>query len=335
VKPQSFVELLATDPEVATDASRIDLKHEKQLVRSTETPEDQLANKPADARFLSEKTQRVQQEQQSRNTGMSANRSDDSGGENSIENKSSKNSRSKKLDFRPSKIVFPTPQSQSKLRLQANATESTSDPASKTTGNDDDVETRQKDIRRGEAHGEDHKQIPNREPYQSNPQQEAASTPQPRRTSVPMDLAARSFQGDPSTTGEKLPSDIKFGSLTTLNTDRYLYYSFYARAEELIRFRWVRYVRAVIFSYQNSHNHPGPEKWATVIEIVLDSSGNFQRAILHSGSGLKGLDMAPIQAFREAKQIPHPPQEMVKEDGTIRILYEFNVDFVAQYAADQ
>ena len=41
----------------------------------------------------------------------------------------------------------------------------------------------------------------------------------------------------PSTVGEALPTDIALGSFTALNTDRFRYYSFYARIEELVRFR--------------------------------------------------------------------------------------------------
>ena len=44
-----------------------------------------------------------------------------------------------------------------------------------------------------------------------------------------------------------MPKEITVGSFTALNTDRYLYYSFYARIEELIRFRWESAVRQAMF----------------------------------------------------------------------------------------
>lgn len=148
-------------------------------------------------------------------------------------------------------------------------------------------------------------------------------------------FAGLAFEQGRSTVGEDLPSDIKFGSFTSLNTDRYLYYSFYARVEEMVRHRWVKYVRAVLYSYQNSNPKAPTEAWATRIEIVLDKDGNFVKGVLHDSSGLKGLDIAPVQAFREAKQIPNPPIEMIKDDGLIHLDYQFNVHFVPQTLAEQ
>ena len=137
-----------------------------------------------------------------------------------------------------------------------------------------------------------------------------------------------------STVGEALPDDIKFGDFTALNTDRHLYYSFYSRIEEMVRGRWVNYARAVIYGIENGSEHiQGRASFTTQLEIILDKEGTFSRAILHSSSGSKGLDSAPVQAFRDAQQFPHPPAEMVKEDGTIHIYYAFSVNMVPRYAA--
>ena len=137
-----------------------------------------------------------------------------------------------------------------------------------------------------------------------------------------------------NTVGETLPSDIKFGSFTALNADRYVHYSFYARFEDLFRHRWVKYVRSALFTYQSQNKRlHGEENWTTRLEIVLDRQGHFQRALLHEGSGFKALDAAPVEAMQEVKQVPNPPAEMVQKDGTVRLMYEFDVQFVAQYAA--
>lgn len=136
-----------------------------------------------------------------------------------------------------------------------------------------------------------------------------------------------------STNGEQLPQDIEVGNFTALNTDRFRYYSFYARIEEQIRHRWVKYVKASIYSGRLDSANPQQKSFTTKIEIILDRRGDFQRAIIHDPSGSKALDAAPILAFREAVRIPHPPREMVKEDGTIRLYYAFNVDQIPQVAA--
>lgn len=127
-----------------------------------------------------------------------------------------------------------------------------------------------------------------------------------------------------STTGERLPDDVKIGDFTALNTDRFTYYTFYARVEEQIRHRWVRYVKAAL--YGGGDVTPGQRQFQTNLEIILNRQGEFQRALIYQTSGSKDLDVAPILAFREAHKIPNPPREMVKEDGTIRLLYSFNVD---------
>jgi hypothetical protein len=127
-----------------------------------------------------------------------------------------------------------------------------------------------------------------------------------------------------STTGEQLPSDIQIGDFTALNTDRFMFYTFYARIEEQIRHRWVRYVKAAIFG--GGDLREGQNEYVTNLEVVLNREGDFVRAIIHDGSGSRDIDAAPILAFREAKRIPHPPREMVKADGTIRLYYSFHVD---------
>lgn len=136
-----------------------------------------------------------------------------------------------------------------------------------------------------------------------------------------------------STFGEMAPNDLKIGNMTALNTDRFLYYSFYERAQELVYHHWAKYVRAVLYSYQRTGHATGDEYWITRIEIVLDKNGKFLKGMLHQGSGLQSLDLAPVHAFRDAKQIPHPPPEMIKEDGTIRMDWEFAVQMIPTYAS--
>lgn len=133
-----------------------------------------------------------------------------------------------------------------------------------------------------------------------------------------------------STSGELLPSDVKIGDFTALNTDRFTYYTFYARVEEQIRHRWVRFVKAAL--YGGGDVPIGRRDFMTNLEIVLNRRGEFIRAIIHQESGSKDLDSAPVLAFREARMIPNPPREMLKPDGTIRLLYSFHVDQVPQLA---
>ena len=134
-----------------------------------------------------------------------------------------------------------------------------------------------------------------------------------------------------STVGETLPQDIKIGDFTALNTDRYTYYTFFARMEEVFRPKWINHVKAAFYTYQQTQRRLREEDFVTQVELLLDKDGNFVRGILHSESGNTQLDLAPVKAFREASRFPNPPQEMLKEDHLIHLEYQFTVHFIPQY----
>ena len=135
-----------------------------------------------------------------------------------------------------------------------------------------------------------------------------------------------------STFGDSADSNLKIGEMTALNTDRFLYYSFYERAQDLVYHHWEKYVKAVLYSYQRSGAATGDEFWVTRVEIVLDKNGNFLKGLIHQGSGLQGLDLAPVHAFRDAQAVPNPPIEMVQADGTIHMDWEFEVKVQSRLA---
>lgn len=131
-----------------------------------------------------------------------------------------------------------------------------------------------------------------------------------------------------STVGESLPKDVKVGSFTALNTDRYLFYTFYARMEELIRYRWESRVQTAI----NQLDRPTlgaivGGNWITHAEFLLDKNGVLQKVLLLKESGIPAFDLAALNAFRDARIFPNPPAEMVQEDGYIHIKFGFTVHY--------
>lgn len=131
-----------------------------------------------------------------------------------------------------------------------------------------------------------------------------------------------------STVGEALPDELEIGSFTALNTDRYLYYSFFARVEELIRYNWENSVRSTIDRTSRATFEMNlRSQWITQVEILLKPNGEFHKALLMKESGINGFDWAAMDCFTAAKIFPHPPKEMIEGDGLIHLRYTFTVRF--------
>lgn len=143
-----------------------------------------------------------------------------------------------------------------------------------------------------------------------------------RRTSQnPMNLP----QGF-STVGQTLPQEVEVGAFTSLNTDRYLFYSFFKRTEDLIRFTWESTVKEALARTPRSDFEAHlANTWVSVVDIMLKPNGEFHRAILLKSSGIEGFDYAAMDAFAQAKVFPNPPEEMLEEDGFIHLKYNFTV----------
>lgn len=131
-----------------------------------------------------------------------------------------------------------------------------------------------------------------------------------------------------STIGESLPQEMDVGSFTALNTDRYLFYSFYSRVEQLIRYRWESGVqRAIDTTARQQLQANVRNRWNTHLEVVLNPHGDLQKVVVMKESGIPAFDRAAISAFAQARYFPNPPREMVEEDGFIRLKYSFTVHF--------
>lgn len=133
--------------------------------------------------------------------------------------------------------------------------------------------------------------------------------------------------GGPSTFGEALNKDTPLGSITALNTDRNTFYSFYARVEDLTRYRWDIRVQKTVANLTPEAIEVLNQRrsWVTQAEFLLDPSGELKSVLLMKESGIPAFDNAAIQAFKEARIFPNPPKEMVQADGYIHLKYSFQV----------
>lgn len=140
-------------------------------------------------------------------------------------------------------------------------------------------------------------------------------------------VAVPLFDDAPSTVGERLPEDVSLGDFTALNTDRFKYYSFYSRVEELVRFRWENNLKRAIDMFDRAYllRVVGRRNWVTRVEFWLAPDGRYMSAHIYKEAGVRAFDLAAVNAFREAGVFPNPPAEMVDKDGLIRLQYTFNV----------
>lgn len=160
---------------------------------------------------------------------------------------------------------------------------------------------------------------------------EDASAPSINRP--PPDHVANRTQMGVSTLSEYIP-EVKTGGFTALNTDQFIHYTFYARANEQIRNRWVENIRVFINSApQTEINRLARSTQISEIEIILSPTGQFVKAIIHQKAESQDLDQSAIAAFRLAAPFNNPPSEMIENDGYIHLHYGFHVQFKPRYMA--
>lgn len=130
-----------------------------------------------------------------------------------------------------------------------------------------------------------------------------------------------------SSIGEYIPN-IKEGNFTALNTDQFMFYTFFSRVNEAIRYRWVTHVRDFASNLPLIKQQELAQYARTsYVTIILDKGGTIIRSFVSRSSGSEGLDRAALIAFREAAPFLNPPAEMREADGTIRLDYSFHVEF--------
>jgi TonB family protein len=132
-----------------------------------------------------------------------------------------------------------------------------------------------------------------------------------------------------SSTGEYLP-DVANGPITALNSERFIYYSFFSRNEERLRPIWERNVENAMQRLPAAvQKQLANKNWNTSLEVLIDGEGHYIDTIIQQSCGIREIDMAAVNAFIEAKYFPNPPKEMIKSDHRIHLNYVFTVQWNA------
>ena len=122
-----------------------------------------------------------------------------------------------------------------------------------------------------------------------------------------------------STVGVELPDGIKAGMFTALNTDRYLYSSYYNRVEELTLPEWSPMLDSIIQRPPNALVASIHRRFSGLIEIWSKPTGEIIAVKLLKSFGITEFDQSLLEAFRRVKVIPNPPKDKMGPDGIARV----------------
>jgi hypothetical protein len=131
--------------------------------------------------------------------------------------------------------------------------------------------------------------------------------------------------GGRSLINEKIPG-VQSANITALNTNPYLYYSFYNRLVSQVRFHWENNLTGVIPSLgvMAAQRFPNREEWLTQISLYMDKVGRVIKVDVDKSSGLTDLDYAVVRAMHAGGPYRNPPTEM-EENGEIRVQLNFSL----------
>lgn len=115
---------------------------------------------------------------------------------------------------------------------------------------------------------------------------------------------------------------------TQLNTKEYKYYGYYQRIKNQLNQFWQPQVKQKVsrLMTQGRTIASDSNNKVTKLIIVLNDAGTLVKVQVIGESGVRDLDEAAVDAFRQAAPFPNPPKGMVENDGTIKIRWDFVVE---------
>lgn len=132
--------------------------------------------------------------------------------------------------------------------------------------------------------------------------------------------------GDQSGTNDHV-TDADDSLMTQLNTREYLYYGYYTRIKNQLNQWWQPKVREKVTKLvSQGRKVASEENKTTKLVIILNQTGLLVKVQVLSESGVRDLDDAAVEAFRQAAPFPNPPKGMIEPDGTIKIRWDFVVE---------
>jgi TonB family protein len=138
-----------------------------------------------------------------------------------------------------------------------------------------------------------------------------------------LDFNSETPGADASQTNDYL-KDVDKGAETLLSTREFVYYSFYARIRRQLNQHWGGKVREKLTKiFREGRTIASTDDKITKVLITLNRRGDLVRVQVLNDSGIRDLDEAAVEAFKEAAPFPNPPDGIVEPDGTIKIRWDF------------
>ena len=157
-----------------------------------------------------------------------------------------------------------------------------------------------------------------------NKAQERKALPAPQQKNDRNLAAAQNSQA--SSTNDHL-ENVKDDLMTKLNTREYKYYGYYNRIKTQLNDWWVPQVQQKFTKMmKQGRTIASSENKITKLIIILNSNGNLVRVQVMGESGVRDLDDAAVEAFRQAAPFPNPPKGMMETDGTVKIRWDCVVE---------
>lgn len=133
-------------------------------------------------------------------------------------------------------------------------------------------------------------------------------------------------QGEASSTNDHLDG-VNEDLITKLNTKEYKYYGFYHRIKLQLNQWWQPKVREkVTRMVRQGRTIASDTNKVTRLVIILNDSGNLVKVQVLGESGVRDLDDAAVEAFRQAAPFPNPPKGIIENDGTVKIRWDFVIE---------
>jgi TonB family protein len=118
--------------------------------------------------------------------------------------------------------------------------------------------------------------------------------------------------------------DVEISAQTLLSTREFLYYSYYNRIRAQLKQYWEPRIKEKVKKiFSQGRQIASEEDRITKVIITLNQGGILVKVQVIGESGIRDLDDAAVEAFRQAAPFPNPPKGIIGADGLIKIRWDF------------